>query len=117
MTKGKRIARKNVQLGSLLWLGLDNDGCECPVITIKIGEDWFIVKYLDDFKESDCISMNTEDAHTTEIKTCTLTEAQEYFKKRTKRFKNTVTRKINELEGAKKTLDEYKKNVKAFLKT
>ena len=118
------IKREEITEGLLLLWGVDNsynDEYTCPAIVVEVEENWFIVRSLDDFRESDCIRIDEvsnldENVNKSKMKICTLEEVQEYFKKRTKKLNDIVTKKTKELERAKKTLNEYQENVEAFLK-
>ena len=111
------ISREDIKLGLLFWWGVDDVGDNCPVIAIEVKKKWFRIKYLDNCRESGHISTNlSKNFHTTPVQTCSLEYAQEYCKKRMKSLDNLVTKKINELKKAKKTLGEYKKSVRTLLK-
>ena len=119
------IERKKIKKGLLLLWSADNSynyEYTCPAIVIEVEEDWFIVKSIYNSTKSDCISKksvsNSKNVHyRTEMKICTLAYVHEHIKKRTKKLKDFVAQKTDELKWAKKALNECQENVEAFLKT
>ncbi len=118
------VRKEDVKPGLLVWWSAERymSGWSCPAVVTVVEEKWFRVRSLDDFKETDPLRMDDvpsgdKSVLTSEMRICTLDEVKEYFKKRKRKFEDTITEKIRDLKDAQDAMAGFEEKAEAFLKT
>ncbi|MFH1508893.1 MAG: hypothetical protein ABIE68_01900 [bacterium] len=117
------INKEDMKPGLLVWWSAERymNTWSCPAIVTTVEDEWFRVRSLDDFKETDRLKMNdspgSDKSCRSEMSICTLDKVQDYFKKRKRGLEDAVTEKTRALKDAQDKLAEYEKKIEDFLET
>jgi len=118
------VKKEDMKPGALVWWSAERymSGWSCPAVVTAVEENWFKVRSLDSFRETDQLRMDDisdidKSVRISEMRLCTLDEVRDYFKKRKRSLEDAVTEKTRALKDAQDKLAEYEERVKSFLET
>lgn len=118
------VKKEDMKPGTLVWWSAERymNSWSSPAIVTVVEDEWFKVRSLDDFKETDQLRMDDipgmdKSVRTSEMRLCTLDEVRDYFKKRKRNLEDAVTEKTRALKDVQDKLAEYEEKVKSFLET
>jgi hypothetical protein len=115
------VEQSELRVGLLIWWEADREFSEwsCPAVVTEVTEDWFKVRTLDEFKETEPLRMNDNGDETSrrEMRVCGIDEVKKFFLEKNREFEDSLTETKRRLEDLETEKANFASQVEAFLAT